>query len=363
MFNKLSTGLSSLLVLSLAAAFTAADDPECSDLSSPQCCYDAFMSWTSSKANFEAPTETVVDYTDIYTNDVYTNVPTTTLCDGFLRYLGPQEGEVYTTRVSADEPVTTWLSTPYPTPAPSCTIGEEDCIPFMQAYRSSSEAYRTNNSNPYPTMPPCTTYSTCPKDGGYCKMWATAHTAWYWPVTLEGDFCGDRTTITHPEPTRSTVISGTTFVSPSVYISIERLRANSHLGQYTLTPCGRDKTSVLLSLHPTDVSTHFGPIKRYSSTFKQLNLADMNDPTPVTAYFGLTEAPDCTATPESCTATIDVSHTPLLSAPVQMFRDLDPDYESCNLHPSAHDRIGPITWIPLEPTQDSWPTPTTTSED
>lgn len=336
---------------------------ECSDLSSPQCCYNAYVAWTSSKTSFEQATETVVDYTHTYVKETYTDVPTTTLCDGFLRYLGPTAGEASRITVPADEPVTTWVNTPYPTPAPSCTIGEDDCVPFMEDYRSSSAAYQTNNSLPYPLPPPCTPYMACPGDGeGQCKLHAVASTVYYWPVTMEGDLCGDRTTITHPEPTRSTVISGTTFVSPSVYVSVEKVNAGSYISRYNPTPCGRDKTGVLLTMHPTDVSTHFGPLKRYSTTFSQLNLADLNDPTPVTAYFGLTEAPDCQATPDSCTEAIEASHTPLLSAPVQMLQDLDPDFEFCPLHPSSSSRLGRVTWVPLEPTQE-WPEPTSESDE
>lgn len=314
------------------------------------------MAWTTSKSSFEQATQTVVDYTHTWVQETYTDVPTTTLCDGFLRYLGPLSGEVSSITIPADEPVTTWVGTPYPTPAPSCTINEDDCTPYMEEFWSSYDAYQTNNSIPYPARPPCTTYSSCPGEGeGMCKMLATADTAYYWPVTMEGNLCGDRTTITHPEPTRSTVISGNTFVSPSVYISVERLRAGSYAGRYDQTPCGRDKSNFLLTLDPTDVSTHFGPLTKSTTTFSQLNLADLNDPTPVTAYFGLTEVPDCTAAPESCTDSIEPSHTPLLSAPVQMFRDLDPDYEFCELHPSRSSRLGRVTWIPLEPTQDGWP--------
>ena len=375
MVNKLFSTVSALALVAAAAAgtFPALDtsqhlannvaEDECPDLSSPQCCYDAYMEWTSSKASFEEPTQTVVDYTETWVQETFTNVPTTTLCDGFLRYLGPLEGEASRITIPADEPVTTWVSELYTTPAPSCTINESDCIPFMEDYRSSYEAYQTNNSLPYPTPPPCTTYSSCPGDGeGMCKMLATAGKAYYWPVTVEGDLCGDYSTITHPEPTRSTVIEGTTFVSPSIYISVEHLRAGSYAGRYSQTPCGRDKSNFLLTLDPTDVSTHHGPISRSKTTFRQLNLADLNEPVPVTAYFGLSEAPDCGAAPESCTATVGAQYTPRLSAPVQWFRDLDPDYEFCELHPSASSRIGPITWIPLEPTQD-WPQPTAGPDD
>ena len=128
-------------------------------------------------------------------------------------------------------------------------------------------------------------------------MMAAGATAYYWPVTMEGDVCGNRTTITHPKLTRSTLISGITFVSPSVYISIESLCAESYAHQYNRTDCGRDKTYFMLTLDPTDVSTYVGPLVRNTATYSQLNLADLKDPTPVTAYFGLSEAPDCTTAP------------------------------------------------------------------
>src|SRR5690606_30216979 len=84
----------------------------------------------------------------------------------------------------------------------------------------------------------------------------------------------------------------------------------------------------------------------------------LNEPVPVTAIQGLEEAPDCAAAPDNCTAVLGPGHRPDLAAPVQAFRDLDPEFESCDLHPSSHGTIGPVTWVPLEPTQGWWPEPT-----
>lgn len=275
----------------------------------------------------------------------------------------PAFGPSYQITIPADEPITKWTTTPYPTPRPECTINDEDCIPFMADFISSSEAYRSNNSMPYYTHPPCTTYRACPpEDGDMCKLVAAASTIWYWPVTVEGDFCGERTTITHPEPTRSTVISGTTFVSPSAYISMEYLEAHSHKARYTQTPCGHPTSDFLISLNPTDVSTRWGRRGRNYSSFRRIDFADLNDPVPVTAAHGLEEAPDCVAAPENCTMVLGVGYTPVLAAPVQALRDVDPEFEFCDLHPSWHGTLGAVTWIPLEPTQAWWPEPTAEPE-
>lgn len=285
----------------------------------------------------------------------------TTLCDGFPRLLGPDYS--YSTFVTTfDEPSTTWVGNSYITPAPDCTINEADCTPYMLDYESSTSAYQTNNSNPYPFHPPCTTYSACPGEGeGMCKMIVNVDTVYYWPVTMTGDFCGDRSTITNPEPTKSTVIAGTTYVSPSVYVIVSQLNPASYAARYKAKDCGHDLTNKVFSMHPTDVSTHWGPLKRNTETFRQLNLADLNTPIPATAYFWLTELPNCQADPETCKSTIRTDYQPYLSAATQSLRGLDPDELAyCDLHPSQHNMLGAPTWIPLEPTPDDWPTPTPT---
>lgn len=300
-----------------------------------------------------------MDYTWSYTQETYTDIPKTTLCDGFERNLEPAAGTSYRTTIPVDEPVTVWTNTPYPTPRPDCTISEEDCVPYMEDYLSSSEAYQSNTSLSYYTHPPCTTYKACPPvGGGMCKLNAYAETIYYWPATVEGDLCGDRTTITHPEPTRSTVISGTTFVSPSAYISMELVEARSHADRWDQTYCGKATSDFLLALDPTQVSTRWGRANKNHSSFRRLNLADLNEPVPVTAALGLDEAPDCAVAPDNCTDVLGPEHTPVLAAPVQAFRDLNPEFEFCDLHPSRHGILGLVTWIPLEPTQGWWPEPT-----
>ncbi|KEZ45767.1 hypothetical protein SAPIO_CDS1573 [Scedosporium apiospermum] len=328
----------------------------CSGLEEHECCFASWSSYWSSKDEYEAPTTTTVYYTESWTQDAY-NPSLTTLCDGFPRALDPVP-EFSTVTVSLDEPKTTLLRSTYASPAPTCTIADEHCAPYLSDFESAFSSY--NGSNATPHSPPCTTYTPCPRGDGVCKMMATEGVkVYYWPATVTGDLCGERTTITHPEPARSTIVDGTTFVSPSVYVSISHLQAAQYWGQYKKTACGKWMTDFVVSLDPSDVNTHWGPRQRRTAVFKQLNLADLNNPIPATAFFGLTELPNCAAAPESCTSTIPYTNQPRLSAPYDQLRALNSELDFCSIHPSQFEMIGPVTWIPLEPTGDSnWPEPT-----
>ncbi|PKS06047.1 hypothetical protein jhhlp_007881 [Lomentospora prolificans] len=327
------------------------------DQSDPECCYEAWSSWSSSKIDYETGSPSLYSTAEVVESVPIANPSLTTLCDGFPRLLGP-EYEYYTTVTTYDEPSTTWVTSSYITPPPECTIAEADCTPFILDYESSSAEYQTNASAPWPSVhPPCTTYSSCPGEGeGMCKMIVNVDTVYYWPVTATGDLCGDRTTVTNPEPTRTTEISGTVFTSPSVYVVVDQLSPASYAGRYKAKDCGHDLTNRVIAMHPTDVSTHFGPLKRTDQVWRQLNLADLNTPVPATAYFGIETLPDCTASPEACTATMtDDGAYYHLSAPTQQLRDLDPtELAFCDLHPSQRTALGAV-WIPLEPTSDDWP--------
>lgn len=143
---------------------------------------------------------------------------------------------------------------------------------------------------------------------------------------MEGDLCGERTTVPYPEPTRSTVFSGHTFVSPSMYLSVNTLSAENMTGRFEGTACEQATRDFYLTMDPIDVSTQSGKLGRNHQTFGLINLADMNEPTPVTVYFNLLEALDCEAAPGNCTEAMEATRTLILLVPVQMLRDADPEF-------------------------------------
>ncbi|CAI4213205.1 unnamed protein product [Parascedosporium putredinis] len=305
------------------------------DQSEPECCYQAWSSWSSSKRAFETGSPSLYSTAlRAYSTEI-PNPSLTTLCDGFPG---------------------SWA----PTTRPLRRISDEDCTPFILDYESSSAEYQTNASAPWPSVhPPCTTYSACPGEGeGMCKMIADVATIYYWPATVTGDSCGDRTTLTHDDPTRTTELHGTTFTSPSVYVVVDSLQVASYAGKYKAKGCGHDLYNRVIAMHPTDVSTHFGPLKKNNQVFRQLDLADLNRPVPATAYFGVDPLPDCAADPDVCatsTISLETEVYRWLSAPTQLLRDLDAtELAACDLHPSQRTALG-AEWVALEPTQDGWP--------
>ena len=169
-----------------------------------QSCYDAWQTYNTAYNSAAYMTSTVVDYTT-FTKWTSNNdqVPVTTLCDGYPRYLGSLSTgyTVVTITPTPTSWATLYNSQGNPPDAPNCTISPEDCKPFMDARLSSLSAWSANKSNPYPTETmPCSTYIPCPTrdlvDGDLpCQLYADDITVWYWPVSTTGDFCGPTPTI------------------------------------------------------------------------------------------------------------------------------------------------------------------------
>lgn len=254
---------------------------------------------------------------------------------------------------------TQWISKEYTKPAPTCTISPEDCTPFQDAYDSSLSAWSADpTDNPSPTQTiPCNTYVPCPtKDWTegeqVCKLYAQDVTVYYWPVSTTGDFCAPTPTVLPPPPgPKSTVIKGTTFVSPSVYLEIDTVHARRHNGPYTFTECGYTRTSIFMTFASAEVlSTHLYKPGTATNT-KPWNLVDMGTPAPASNYFFGTKTV-CTTT--AC-PTLEVTPTRRMDIPTALM-SVDPEWKYCT--PRSEGFFGSETYIPLETVPPNWPKPT-----
>jgi hypothetical protein len=275
-------------------------------------------------------------------------VPLTTLCDGYPRYLA--ELEYWQSVVTITPTPTTWATQyvqgTFPQP-PDCTLGPNDCF-----YSASA-----NGSNPSPTQTlPCPTYAPCPTtdwvDGdAECKLYAGGVTVWYWPVsTAIGNPCAATPTVLPPPPgPRSTVIDGTAFVSPSVYVKVGTAYARIHWTKYDFVSCGCVEYNIFTSFASAEVlSTIIGKPGRGTNT-KPWSLVDMLTPAPPSAYGNF----PATCTVADCT-TFELAPTVTLDIPSQLMTG---EWRYCT---PRSEGVIPVL-IPLETVAPGWPPPVSSS--
>ncbi|CAI6332060.1 unnamed protein product [Periconia digitata] len=188
------------------------------------------------------------------TNCSTTNFGLTTLCDGIPR-AESRSATCRTTQVltsdvwiesssTLDYNTATWTSEFRP-PQPSCKVAEDgsllcDRIYDAYSYRASQLKSETtldpsylgtlyNMIGPHCTRsdPSETTYT-----GTMCRMVASTYSAYYWPTPAPtgSEFCeSSKPTSTITEELATTVISGHTLTSPSVYHFMRDARIESYL--------------------------------------------------------------------------------------------------------------------------------------
>ena len=156
--------------------------------------------------------------------------PYTTLCDGTPRAHGIASWD-YETKTEARKYSSTATITDFEAPTPTCSIDSKDCARLWYNWYDKSG---WNAS--YPGCP-----STC--DGSLyttdymgqpmapCYINADELQLAYWPVTVEGNLCGNRSTLADGAATPKTAsIWGTTITSPGVLVSFHSIRETENCG-------------------------------------------------------------------------------------------------------------------------------------
>jgi hypothetical protein len=233
-------GFSSLILL--ASALPAADlvnnDSACS--SSWKTYDSSWRSWYDG----EHPTTAVLT-TEVLEPEFDYSVPYTTLCDGYRRAV---VSRATTPTVTYNPPMTTTFNQGFPSPEPTCTIGEAACKAIFSSYTSARSVWAQGDLNysNSPFEPHCTTYNAC--NSGTCRIVNNKDLkVYYWPVNVtrtSGNFCNASAKTIFAKPTSppkpNTVITeGHTFTSPTNYISFGEVSAVLQTQRGKTTPkCG-----------------------------------------------------------------------------------------------------------------------------
>lgn len=177
------------------------------------------------------------------------------------------------------------------------------------------------------SRPPCSTDA----DGcGQCYINAETVQLFYWPVSTSADNPKSKLLVT-TSGNVTAVYNGTTFTSPSVYLSFQNVWTSKEFCQYT----GRNYSDALLKVDPRSLSS----VKDFRSGIwtissetahgfhcdsGRVNYTDLNKPTSTSA--SLVERPSNLSYAATYCQTTD--HNPILVIPKEI-KSLDPDWKNC----------------------------------
>ena len=273
-------------------------------------------------------------------------------CDGVPRAHGSASYALVNT-TDVDSLTSTITSYPSNTAMPQCSIDYSS-----DSLRSLDSASNTNPGAITPTEPACqlSTYSTTTSIcnattldfgvGQYnpkCVIMGGPVQLAYFPVSVVGDLCGNRTTVTRNDTGISTAqIFGTVLTSPSVIVSFQTL--------YALDPCGKTIgtpiSNFLLPQRVEQISTDCGRYHAGLGPVGSLNLADLNSPVAWSVYSCM---PQCGGFgwPDFCSTIYD-DFLPQLAFPTDVF-NVDPAWATCNFELYGNLLFDPPTALQPEP--------------
>lgn len=108
----------------------------------------------------------------------------------------------------------------------------------------------------------------------------------FWPVSVKGDLCGNRTTV-YPNVTTPQVASiwGTTVTSPTLIVSFGSIYAYDNCNNAV----GSTLSDYLLLQQPSQISSQCGLYHNGYGPGTQVNFADFEQPYPASAYMCMPE--------------------------------------------------------------------------
>ncbi|TKA82878.1 hypothetical protein B0A55_00954 [Friedmanniomyces simplex] len=159
-------------------------------------------------------------------------------------------------------------------------------------------------------------------DCGQCTLTGGTVQLFYWPPTTRPPATANGTSRPRSLAPTTSVLSGTTLYSPSVYISFETVYASNDCFQV-----GSRHTSTVLALNRWDVSTQVhigGMVGQYgANSYSALRYADLTGLPPASEY---ELQPSCFMV--GCPTIYPSSWNPTLVVPSQL-RSMDPAWQSC----------------------------------
>ncbi|KAF4552320.1 Hypothetical protein D9617_10g073010 [Elsinoe fawcettii] len=246
-------------------------------------------------------------------------------CDGVDRvsYDGsPQTGMVTSLGEAVYNSGTTYADGPAPCDPktlPITSFCSHMRVMSREFMRSSIESLRQGSSIKWMSAPEYSGIEElgCPRQFLWCQFNVASAHVLYWPgVTTRSNICEQGVagqSVTEPRMTAEMIMNGTTYTSPSVYITYSDIsyESVSYSGNATFSTTYSLK-SLVASLHPDNASTVCGP-RRQQATFS-FNFEDLQDPIPWSAWVC---KPGCIERPRSCLPIDPLlsSHRPRLAWP------------------------------------------------
>lgn len=152
---------------------------------------------------------------------------------------------------------------------------------------------------------------------GNCTIYGASVQLNYWPTTTVSQSSNRTITSTNTGPVVA-IVDGTTFTSPSVYLSFDSVYAKNHC-----RPVGSTHPGAVISLNPDAVHSLNG---YHDYRPRSFNYADLEGPLPFSVF-----SERCEPRPlQNCLPIPDGDYFPILAVPDQI-RDLDPAWKSCEL--------------------------------
>ena len=225
---------------------------------------------------------------------------------------------MYTTFSAASGAVGRYNSTGDVTFTPVYALGTPLTKPVTSTFPDNRE-YFTRTIGPKPKCKYTTAFLKTFTDCGQCTLTGGTVDLYFWPPSTAA--AGGNVTATGSP--RSTVVDGTTMISPSAYIHLRTVYASDQCSQV-----GRRYTSKMLAMNPEDITTqiHVGGKAGGSDAnrYTALNYADLVGLPPMSAY---ELQPSCVVF--GCPTIYPSSHwDPTLEVPTQL-RSMDPAWKSC----------------------------------
>lgn len=306
------TLLSAASIIALAASLPATD-PNDDDFA----CFSSYREHDSSSWAFEEQyTTELVSTREWLDEEIDTNVPLTTLCDGRPRALEPYKTSLVTSTETLDPPEITTRYSTYTGPSPTCTIAPSACAAIQSAFPDDASHCEI------PVDP-----VDCSISPDYCFIRADYdQTLYYWPVTtVSGDLCAQNGSTIFAEPTsppepNKVVLDGFTFTSPTNYLSYAQVEAVIHGRRPHTTPCGPPAHDNVI----VPITESFYSMGYKDSEKRSFNFADLApNPIPADVY---NRQRKC-GYQHTCSGVIQGAYTPILPLPTELL-NLEPEWKS-----------------------------------
>ncbi|KAK5717214.1 hypothetical protein LTR15_009103 [Elasticomyces elasticus] len=224
---------------------------------------------------------------------------------------------------------------------PACSLGPSDCSSMWSSYNQDT---MTNPDYSESTAPPCLDpRPNAAFDGPQCHNGCEVGVLgtvrlFYWPVTMTGNFCGNRSTVTRaPDSAPRTIATlGTTMVEGSAYISYMGVQAEGNDTRAAFSAqCGTNVPPGIVAIASSELFSYsYAPgVHSYAVAppARRLNFADLPpNPVPAKAWSAGVICNDGNEIQDYCSTITDDAYVPAFVIPTQIMQ-LNPLWSDCTV--------------------------------